>query len=237
MSDARVAELGQIKKTNPTFDQVTLNAYKYGEIEQFSRELLSDSVIDIESIVGTNLGENIANYLGYDLTLGTGSGMPRGVHKVAVDTTGNVVTGANSVAGVIQTTDQLLDLVWKLKPSYRRNGKFLMNDATVLTLRKFKINSEVNNYAWLPGTADVPDTLLGYPLMTDWNIPTQAADATSILFADFSKYYVRLVGDVRVEWSTEYAWDTDLISVKGVVRADGDAIDDSAFASFKGGTA
>lgn len=234
-ANARVAELGQIQKSEPTFDQVELDAYKYGQISQTGRELVEDSVLDIEAIMGQVLGRNIANYMGQDLMSGDGSSKPRGVLDVVGDTTANLVTGATGQTGKIQTSDQLLDLVWKLHPAYRRNAKFMMNDATVLTLRKFKVNGEAENYAWQPGTANTPDTLLGYPLLTDPYVPVAALSAISIVFADFSHYYVRLVNDVRIEWSTEFAWDYDLVSVKAVVRCDGDSIDDTAFAGFKGG--
>lgn len=233
-ASSRVAEKGQIQKSEPTFDSVTLNAFKYGQISQSDREAIQDSVIDIEGLLGEVLGRNMANYLGYDLTLGTGTGQPRGVVTVA-SSGSNVVTSGTGVTGKIASADELLDIIWKLKPAYRRNGKFLMNDATVLNLRKFKINNEANNYAFQPGDASgKPDTLMGYPLLTDPNIAAQALNAVSIVFGDMSLYYVRMVADVRVEWSTEYAWDTDLVSVKAVLRADGDAIDDTAFAAFKG---
>lgn len=233
-ASSRVAEKGVIQKSEPTFDSVTLNAFKYGQISQSDREAIQDSVIDIEGLLGEVLGRNMANYLGYDLTLGTGSSQPRGVVTVA-SSGSNVVTSATAQSGKIQSADELLDIIWKLKPAYRRNGKFLMNDATVLSLRKFKINGEANNYAFQAGDASgKPDTLMGYPLLTDPNIAAQALNAVSIVFGDMSLYYVRMVADVRVEWSTEYAWDTDLVSVKAVLRADGDAIDDTAFAAFKG---
>jgi hypothetical protein len=45
-------------------------------------------------------------------------------------------------------------------------------------------------------------------------------------------YYVRMVRDVRIETSLEYAWVQDLVSVKAVLRADGDSLDDQAFAGY-----
>lgn len=237
VANSRVAELGQIQKANPTFDQVTLDAYKYGQIAQSSREVIEDSVIDVRGLLGTVVGRNMANYLGYDLTLGDGTGKPRGVVTI-VNAGSNKVTGATSVVGKPSNLDEILDVIAKLNPSYRRNAKFLMNDATTFTLRKFKINTTTgdNAYAWQPSIVPGgPDSLMGYPVLTDPNIAATGLGALSIVFADFSMYYVRLVNDVRVEWSTEYAWDTDLVSVKAVLRADGDAIDDTAFAGFVGG--
>jgi len=229
--NARVAEQGQIQKSVAGFDQVSFDAYKYGHIAQADREVIQDSVINIQGLMGELIGTNIAEYLGYDLTLGTGTGMPKGV--VNLIPVGNLATATAGKAGVIQNSDELLDIIWKLKPAYRRNGKFLMNDLTVLTFRKMKYAVD-GHYVFEAGLAGKPDTLLGYPLLTDPNVVAQGTTAKSIVFADFDKYWVRMVADLRVEWSTEYAWDTDLVSVKGVLRADGDAIDDTAFAGYVG---
>ena len=230
-TDARVPEQGQIKKSQAAFDQVSFDAYKYGHIAQADREVIQDSVINIQGLMGELIGTNIAEYLGYDLTLGTGTGMPKGV--VPIVASGALVTSSTGHTGIIQNSDELLDIIWKLKPAYRKNGKFLMNDLTVLTFRKMKYAVD-GHYVFEAGLSGKPDSLLGYPLMCDPNMAAQALGAKSIVFADFDKYWVRMVADLRVEWSTEYAWDTDLVSVKGVLRADGDAIDDSAFAGYVG---
>lgn len=235
-TNARVAELGQIQKANATFDQIQLDAYKYGQISQSSREVIEDSVIDVRGLMGEVLGRNMANYLGYDLTLGDGSGKPRGLVTVA-GASGQTVTSSTGVAGKPSNMDNILDVIAKLPVPYRRNAKWLMNDSTSFVLRKFKLNTTTgdNAYAWQPSVVPGgPDSLMGYPVYTDPNVAATAVNAVSMIFGDFSMYYVRLVNDVRVEWSTEYAWDTDLVSVKAVLRADGDAIDDTAFAAFVG---
>jgi HK97 family phage major capsid protein len=235
-ANSRVAELGQIQKGNATFDQVQLDAWKYGQISQSSREVIEDSVLDMRGLMGSILGRNMANYLGYDLTLGSGTNQPRGVVTVAA-ASGQTVTSSTGVVGKPTTMDNVLDVIAKLPVQYRRNAKWLMNDQTTFVFRKFKLNFSTgdNAYAWQPSTVPgSPDTLMGYPLLTDPNVAGTALNAVSVIFGDFSMYYVRLVNDVRVEYSTEYAWDTDLVSVKAVLRADGDAIDDTAFAAFVG---
>lgn len=227
---SKVAEAGPIIEGEPRFDQVQLDAYKYAQYTQVSRELVEDGVLDIESLLGAVLGRNIANFIGYDLTLGTGTGEPRGVRTLVP--AGNKV--ATAAGGLWDTTDfdKFFDVIGKLRAGYRRNGKWLVNDAASFSLRKLKMGSV---YAWEPNLqqAGAPDTFLGYPLLTDPNIPVPAASAgVTALFGDFSAYYVRLVKDVRIEWSMEFAWVNDLLSVKAVMRADGDAVDDDAFAGI-----
>jgi HK97 family phage major capsid protein len=230
-ANARVAEAGPIIEGDPTFDQVLLDAYKYAQFTQVSRELVEDGVLDIESLIGTVLGRNIANYVGYDLTLGTGTGQPRGVRTLVPG--GNTVSTTHALSFGSSSFDLFFDTIAKLKPGYRRGAKWLVNDTSMFSLRKLKMNSQ---YAWEPNLqgAGQPDTFLGYPILADPNMPAAAAANLGIvgIFGDFSAYYVRLVKDVRVEWSMEYAWVNDLLSVKAVLRADGDAIDDAAFAAI-----
>lgn len=230
-ANARVAEAGSIIEGDPTFDQVALDAYKYAQYTQVSRELVEDGVLDIESLIGSVLGRNIANYVGSDLTLGTGTSQPRGV-RTLVPAGNKVNSAAGGLISSETTFDKFFDVIAKLKPGYRRNAKWLINDTEMFTLRKLKMN---NQYAWEPNLqgAGMPDRFLGYPILADPNIPVSASNAgVTVIFADFSAYFVRLVKDVRVEWSMEFAWVNDLLSVKAVVRADGDAIDDAAFAAF-----
>lgn len=228
-ANSKVAEAGNILEGEPRFDQVQLDAYKYAQYTQVSRELVEDGVLDIEALLGAVLGRNLSNFIGYDLTLGTGTNEPRGVRTLIP--AGNKVAQAG---GVWPTTDfdPFFDVIAKLKPGYRRNAKWLVNDASTFALRKLKMGSV---YAWEPNLqqAGAPDTFLGYPILTDPNIPQAGAAAgVTAIFGDFSAYYVRMVKDVRIEWSMEFAWVNDLLSVKAVMRADGDAIDDDAFAAL-----
>lgn len=233
MSNARRTELGAtnvIQKSDPTFDQVELDAFKYGQIMQVSRELVEDGVLDIEGLMGAVLGRNIANYVGYDLTLGSGTDQPNGLRTLIA--VGQKVASAGGGLFPTANFDLFFDVIAKVKPGYRRNGKWLINDQATFDLRKVKMGSV---YAWEPNLqgAGMPDRFLGYPVALDPNIPVPASAAgVSAIFGDMAAYYVRLVRDVRIEWSMEQAWDSDLISVKAVIRADGDAIDTDAFAAF-----
>lgn len=246
-ANVRRAESASIQFAEPTLDQVTLNAFKYAQASKMSREIIEDAVIDVRGLVGKVQGRNLANGLGTDLLTGTGTGMPRGIVQVVTDSTGTTLTGATGQTGGLAGTvggdtdefSKLISIVFKIKPGYRRGAKWLVSDSTILALRKIKVSTAgstvgVNYFAWDPGSADTPATLLGYPVVMDPFMPSMALNAYSIIFGDFSHYYVRFVNNVRVEWSTEFAWQTDEIAVKSVVRADGDAIDDAAFSSFKG---
>lgn len=48
-----------------------------------------------------------------------------------------------------------------------------------------------------------------------------ALSAKSVIFGDFSSYFVRLAGGVRWEVSNDFAFNTDLVTYKAVLRGDG----------------
>ena len=70
-----------------------------------------------------------------------------------------------------------------------------------------------------------PDLLLGKPLVADPFMPALATSAKSILFGDFSQYFVRLVGGVRFERSDDFAFGSDLVTFRAILRGDGTLVD------------
>ena len=90
-----------------------------------------------------------------------------------------------------------------------------------------KIKDTTGQPIWSMGNIQngVPATILGVPIYTDPFMPATAVNAKSIVFGDFSKYFVRLVGGVRFERSDEYAFNTDLVTFRALLRADAALID------------
>jgi HK97 family phage major capsid protein len=231
-SAALVAEAGTIGASDPTFGLVTLNAYKYALLMQVSHELVADTSVDLEGYLSMQAGRALGNALGTDLVVGNGTAKPSGVVQTA--TTG--VTGGTAVVGAF-TADNLIDLFYSVIAPYRNSPScgWLMKDSTVATVRKFK--DTTNQYIWQPSlVAGAPDTLLGKPLRTDPNVAATALNAKSVIFGDFSQYFVRLVENIRFEQSLDYAFNTDLISYRAVLRGDGILVDQTgAVKVFVGG--
>jgi HK97 family phage major capsid protein len=73
--------------------------------------------------------------------------------------------------------------------------------------------------------AGTPDTLLGKPIRTDPFMPAMATGAKSVAFGDMSQYFVRLAGGVRFERSDDYAFNTDLVTFRALIRGDGVLVD------------
>lgn len=116
--------------------------------------------------------------------VGTGTGQPTGLFTANGGTVGVTAASATAV-----TTDEVISLIYALKAPYRKNAKFLMNDATVSALRKLKDSN--GQYLWQPSLqAGQPDRLLGYEIYTSPYAPTLAAGALSIAFGDFQSYWI-----------------------------------------------
>ena len=219
---AIVAEAGTIGTSDPVFGQASLGAYKYGVLVQVSRELVTDAGFDLEGYLAMETGRALGNALGAHLITGTGTSQPRGI---LTDATLGITSGTG-VAGA-PTYDNLVDLYYSVIQPYRDNpsAAFLMKDTTVGVLRKIK--DTTGQPIWSMGNIQqgVPATILGVPIYTDPFMPATAVNAKSIVFGDFSKYFVRLVGGVRFERSDEYAFNTDLVTFRALLRADAALID------------
>jgi HK97 family phage major capsid protein len=71
-------------------------------------------------------------------------------------------------------------------------------------------------------------------VFTDPNMPAMAANAYSILFGDFARHYViRDVVGVRFERSDDYAFATDQITFRALLRTDGERVDLNAVKAYR----
>lgn len=220
-----VAEGAQLQDNDPSFGLVTVGAHKYGFLLKLTHELVNDTGVNLMSYISRQAGVALGNGFGEHLVIGTGTGQPQGVATAA--TIG--VTGA----GATPTAEELIDLYHSVIAPYRRSSScgWLMNDKTLAAVRKLRDDSGgagTGQFLWQPGlVAGEPDTILGKPLFIDPFMPDAAGDGTSkaILFGDFSTYLVRRVEAIRIERSDDFAFDTDMITLRFILRGDGRQID------------
>jgi HK97 family phage major capsid protein len=213
------AEAAQINANDPTFDQAVLNAYKYTNLTSVSREFIEDEIVNVLEYLARHNGIAIANLSGGHFVAGSGSGQPNGVVTAAS-------SGHTAAVGAI-TGDDLIDLQHSVVSGYRRNSYWLMNDSTLAAVRKLKLSDD--QYIWQPGLQQgQPDRLLGRPVVTDPNVPAVGASNKSVVFGDFSGYYIRDVGSVRFERSDDFKFDTDMVTFRAILRSDGELVDENA---------
>ena len=159
-----------------TFEQKILDAHKLHVAIKITEELLYDNAFGLENYIITEFGKALANAEEDAFLNGDGVGKPTGIFD---KTKGGESIGTLTAA---LKSDDVLDLIYKLKRPYRKNASFIMNDATLAQIRKLKDNN--GQYLWQPSyQANEPDKILGYNIRTSAFAPTNA-----IAFGDY-KYY------------------------------------------------
>lgn len=175
---AWIEEGGALTFGDATFDQKYLDAFKLHVAIKVTEELLYDNAFNLENYIITQFGKALGNAEEDAFLNGDGKGKPTGLF----DATGGGHLLSTLTAAL--KSDDMLDLVYGLKRPYRRNASFLMNDATLASLRKLKDNNGA--YIWQPSyQAGEPDRVLGYAVNTSAYAPTDA-----IAFGDFSYYNI-----------------------------------------------
>lgn len=189
--------------TDPAFGQMVLGAFKYSsDIVLVPEELLQDSGVPIADLLFRALGERIGRVLNEHFTTGGGTTLPFGVVPQATA----VNLGAGTSAGFGSTTDgtayrNLLKILHGVDIAYRTAGDkvgWMMNDLTLQVLAGFV--DSTGRPLWVPSlVAGEPDRLLGYRIFINNEVTSTFANlARTVLFGDFSKYYIREVRDVAV---------------------------------------
>lgn len=219
---ASAAQAGALPTADPAFSMQQLSAYKYGVMLQVARELIDDTAVDLLGYLAMQAGRALGNAFGTDLVNGSGASQPSGIITGA--TLG--VTGATTGVGGAPSYANLVDLEYSVIAPYRqsRSCYWLAADKTIGGFRK--ITDTVGRPIWEPSAVlGSPDLLLGKPLVADPFMPAMATSAKAIAFGDFSQYFVRLVGGVRFERSDDFAFGTDLVTFRAILRGDGTLVD------------
>ena len=205
-----------------TFGQKTLGAFAFNtEFVRWSAELNADSVLNMESLLGRLLGERMARIANSKLTTGSGSSDVEGIMT-------NAGAGITAASATAITSDELIDLIHAVDPAYRNspNTAIMMNDSTLKAVRKLKDSQ--NRYLWEIGgyAADMPQTILGYPVVVNQDVASIATGNKTVLFGDMSAFYVRKVGDPAIFVARErFAPDFGIL---GYIRFDGCLSDTAA---------
>ena len=159
-----------------------------------TQKLLDLSDFDVESWLTEEVSDVFVEIEGTGFITGNGVGQVKGI----IDDSLMVANGsweygktgyiAGGHATLLNNADALIDLQHSLKPVYRQNGTFLMNDSTLAVIRKLKDGD--GNYIWRAGLeAGSPDILLGKPVEIDDNMPDIGENSHPVAFGDFKKGY------------------------------------------------
>ena len=168
-----------------------------------TQELLEDSDQNIEAWLADEVGITFQEQEATGFITGNGINRPRGLTSYTMianasyswGNVGFVVSGAAAdfatPTSSVSPVDAFTDLLHAVKPVYRAGARWLMADATVAKIRKFKDGQ--GNLQWKPGQSvsePYVELFLGKPIEYDDNIPAVGAGTFPVWFGDFKRAYV-----------------------------------------------
>jgi HK97 family phage major capsid protein len=201
-SSGWVGETEDRPETNtPTLREIVVNTAELYANPASTQKAMDDAAINIASWLADEVSIEFAEQEGAAFVTGNGVNKPRGI--LGYDTVANEsyewgklgfmasgkADGFLTATPSVSPADAFIDLHYALKQGYRSNASWLMSDATMGKVRKFKDAEGAFIWAAPSGTAEVA-TILGKPVYTDDNMPAVAANALPIAFGDFNRGYL-----------------------------------------------
>ena len=210
-------------------------------LPKVSQKLLDVAGIDVMAWLTSKVADAFAVKEGTAFHTGTGVGQPRGILTYTTAATADatrtwgefehVVTGTSADFGT-NKADPLIDLAHKLKSQYRSGARWLMNRNTLAKVRKLK-EATSDQYIWIPGlSAGQPDTMLGYPIELDEDMPDIGASTLSIAFGNFQRGYT-IIERPGVKYITDNLTDKPNVKLYGYRRVGAAANDSNAIKFLK----
>jgi len=185
------------ESTNPKYSKVEIEAFE-AEVEPWVyNATLQDAMIDLEADLAMEAGIGFGEGAGAEFITGNGVGKARGItgysnvanSAYAWGSVGYIATGKSAAFASVAPGDAVIQLQHALRSQYRNGAVFLMNDATLGTMRQLK-DGAGNYYLWTPDpAAGFGGRFLGAPVEIDDNMPNIAAGAYSVAFGNFARAY------------------------------------------------
>lgn len=181
----------------PNYAEIEIPVHRVYAEPWIPNDLLEDAEYDLEMELADEAGITFGEKEGDAFINGDGVKKPRGI--LAYDTVANasyawgkvgyLKTGVSGGFAASNPADDLIKLQHALKQRYRGGAAFLMNDATLGTVRQFK-DGATGFYLWQPdSTAGFGGRLLGSPVSVDDYMPDLGTNSLSIAYGDFKRAY------------------------------------------------
>ncbi len=209
-----------------TWGEKTMTSFTYtSQVIKIAQELWAeDDTFDVLSRVQGIASRRVGRKLNLDLTTGAGTTEPFGV----VTESTNALTAASNAA---ITRTELLDLIHAVDPAYRVGPSvgFMFNDSTLAAIRKLSIGSSDDRPLWVPSMREgEPSTIEGHRYFINQDVASIGTTAISVLFGDFSKYWIRQIRGMTLSRSDQRYWEERVVAYFLTARFDGKLTDVAA---------
>lgn len=185
-----VAENAAITESQQAFDQVTMSPSTVGAFTDYSRRLLLQSAMDVESFVRDDLARTIAVEIdrvaieGDPDTTAT-QYEPRGILNVSG--IGSVAAGTN---GAALTRDDCVDLINEVAQDNvsLADAAFLTNSQVITALQKLNVDTGSGKFVM-----ESRDQLLAFPVFESNNVPSDltkgsGSNLSALIFGKFDNF-------------------------------------------------
>jgi HK97 family phage major capsid protein len=178
----------------PGLKEISIVPQEMDATPKVTQTMLDDAAFDIEAYVGRFLGRAFAKREGTWFWEGTGVKQAKGISAYTMIANASYAWGkvgyiAGGHATLLNKADALIELQHALKRPYRAGSTFLMNDTTLLSIRKLKDGE--GNYLWRPGLEQgASETLLGKSVAIDDFVDDIGANLFPIWYANFKEAYL-----------------------------------------------
>ena len=233
---AIIAEAGSITPGDVSFTQVEVGAYKYATAVTLSRELMDDSLIDIESYLVDKLSLRIARLQDEHFYDGSNSGQPQGV--VQGLSAGFTLT-AGQVSTGITNPGNILSWLHSLSPQYRRGAVILTSDEVIGDIRLIRDGGATGQFMWEPAGPSsalregAAGTIAGVPYYISEYVDTIAANATVGVYGNFQHFEIFDRGATEILVDPYSAASTWSVTVYVVKRSDSVRTLDDGFKTLR----
>lgn len=199
LSGTWVTETGTRSSSQPSFDQVEIEAYEHAVIVPVSRQLLEDSIVDLSGYLSGQIAEQFGKAESVAFMKGDGNGKPTGFLNTPASF--GQVTAKHDGTDIIA---KLIALFYSLPDAYASRGSWLMNRTTQGIVRA-AADTSTKGTLWSDSLANgTPATFLGRPVHDTVDMDDVAGtgspvgDTYPVAFGDFATSY-RIVDRVGID--------------------------------------
>ena len=243
------------QQTGITFGTLTLTAKKMLVSSQLSTEIQMESVIAIMDYLIQCLGRSAAEEEDRLLLLGDTTASPAdafdGVYancassvfpiggsvRTGQDQSVACSTGVNTIAGFVanasgKSYDSIVDLVYRVHPSFQGSGTFVFHPLMEAVVRKLK--DADNLPIWNTGlSGSQPGTIMSRPYLTSLKAPYEVTTGGRLMvYGDFSQYAFGTRETLEIAFNDNVGFLNDTRWVRMKQRLALACLDNQAFASL-----
>lgn len=220
---AYASEATALTANSGKFKSVELKGFLAGALAKVPKTLVNNSDFALTDYIVTKMAESIARWIEKEMLNGTEDKI------TGLSTATQIVTAAASTA---ITADELIDLQEQIPDVYQAGSIFIMNKATRTSIRKLKDND--GNYLLnKDATARWGYILFGADVYVSDNMPTMAAGAAAVYYANLTGLAIKVPEEVNIEVLRERFADQHCLGVIGWLEIDGKIEDQQKIAVLK----